>query len=73
MKIIKIKASDFYEKKTKTNIDILFYLKLVKWTRKDFDYYTCYIAQKLFESACIYTHALLKSKQWISIFKKPNI
>ena len=27
----------------------------------------------LFESAYIYTHALLKSKQWISIYKKPYI
>ena len=32
-----------------------------------------YIAKKLFESAYIYTHALLKSKQWISIYKKPYI
>ena len=60
MKIIKIKASDLYEKTT----------KIIQVNEESM---VIYIAYKLFESAYIYTHTLLKSKQWISIFKKPYI
>ena len=56
LKIFKIKESDLYEKKRN---------KYIQVNEESFGYFYCL---KLFESTYIYTHALLKSKQWISIY-----
>ena len=66
MKINKIKACDLYGKNTCN------FTKSERNERGKF-FFLVYIAYKLLESAYIYTHALLKSKQWMSIYDKPKI
>ena len=62
IKIIKIKASDLYEKNSN---------KYIQVNEESFGFFI--LPKSYFDSAYIYTLALLKSKQWISIYKKPYI
>ena len=62
MKVIKLKGSDLFEKNSN---------KYIQVNEESFGYLYCLKA--IFESAYMYAHALLKSNQWISIYKKPYL